>query len=103
MLEESIYGKGNGKNRGIDPLHKVGSKECNKWHTSICLDRKCGDPPMAASAGSVLSSCNSFPLSETCWPPREDDKLLIARVFKHHRWEVENKELHLSTFNLETS
>lgn len=26
--EESIYEKGNGKNRGIDPLHKVVSKLC---------------------------------------------------------------------------
>lgn len=53
------------------------------------LDGKCGDPPMAASTGSLLSSCNSFPLSETCLPSREDGKLLIiARVFKHHWWEV---------------
>lgn len=52
------------------------------------LDYKCGDPPMAAFTGLVLSSCNSFPLSETCLPSGEGGKLLGATVFKHHCWEV---------------
>lgn len=48
------------------------------------LDCKCGDPPMAASTGLVLSSCNSFLLSKTCWLSGEDDKLLVATGLKHH-------------------
>lgn len=46
------------------------------------LDCKCGDPPMAASTGLVLSSCNSFPLSETCLPSGKDGKLQAAMMFK---------------------
>lgn len=47
MHEESIYEKGNGKNRGIDPLHKVVSCVISGIKVSG-LDCNCGDPPMAA-------------------------------------------------------
>lgn len=60
MHEESIYEKGNGKNRGIDPLHKVVTKLSNIW---TLLKR--GDPPMVSFTGSVLSLCNSFYRTET--------------------------------------
>lgn len=52
------------------------------------LDCKCGDPPMAVSTGLLVSSCNSFPPSETCLPSGEDAKLLVATVLRHHWWNV---------------
>lgn len=36
VYEESIYERGNGKNRGIDPLHKLVNRLCNKCPANIC-------------------------------------------------------------------
>lgn len=38
VYKESIYEKGNGKNRGTDPLHKVVNKLCNGCVTYKHLD-----------------------------------------------------------------
>lgn len=83
MHEESIYEKGNGKNRGIDPLHKVVSCVINGIQASE-PDCECGHPPMAAFAGLVLSSCDSSYQTETCLPSRQGGKLLAVVVLKHH-------------------